>query len=323
MSATDHPLKQLVTAFIFDFARWLLQADILEVTSRNVELHPPSDPIMSDQIFVVKLADGRTVILHIEFQGKQTHRPMQLRLLDYMSRIILTYPDAMLLSVVLYVGKGAGKDDSGEYRVVQPDGKSCLEWRYEVVRLWDIDAETLLAMDMPSLLPLVGQMRIQQPEVTFPQVVERLHAVEDDEERWRLMTAFVALIDDRKKLEMIETLVESDELLLDTPFLQRIREQASKKALEEGIEKGIEQGIEKGIEQGIERGSILTLRKMTLDALVERFNPLSKVYLELQKRIATIDDEQTLHSLFIQMLHATSVEEFQQAVEQAVEAQEA
>jgi len=311
MSATDHPLKQLVTAFIFDFARWLLQADILEVTSRNVELHPPSDPIMSDQIFVVKLADGRTVILHIEFQGKQTHRPMQLRLLDYMSRIILTYPDAMLLSVVLYVGKGAGKDDSGEYRVVQPDGKSCLEWRYEVVRLWDIDAETLLAMDMPSLLPLVGQMRIQQPEVTFPQVVERLHAVEDDEERWRLMTAFVALIDDRKKLEMIETLVESDELLLDTPFLQRIREQASKKALEEGIEKGIE------------RGSILTLRKMTLDALVERFNPLSKVYLELQKRIATIDDEQTLHSLFIQMLHATSVEEFQQAVEQAVEAQEA
>lgn len=324
MSATDHPLKQLVTAFIFDFARWLLQMDIQEVTSRNIELHPPSDPIFSDQIFLVKLADGRTVILHIEFQGKQTHRPMRFRLLDYLSRIVLTYPDAMVMSVVLYVGHGAGEKDSGEYRILQPDGTPCVEWRYKVVRLWDMDAETLLAMDSPSLLPLVGQMRIHQPAVVFPHVVERLHAVEDEEQRWRLLSAFVALIDDEEKLQMIENLMENNELLLDTPFLRRIREQTLQKAqeefqlererlIEDGFKLGLKQGLgekAKVLEQGIERGELRTRRNDIVELLQVRFNLPETEREQLAAQLETVQDEATLRTLFHQAALAADMAAF-------------
>ena len=38
MADTDSPLKQLVSAFITDFAAWLLQAEVRAAHSLNVEL---------------------------------------------------------------------------------------------------------------------------------------------------------------------------------------------------------------------------------------------------------------------------------------------
>jgi hypothetical protein len=38
MADTDSPLKQLVSAFITDFAAWLLQAEVRAARSLNIEL---------------------------------------------------------------------------------------------------------------------------------------------------------------------------------------------------------------------------------------------------------------------------------------------
>ncbi len=68
MADTDSPLKQLFSAFITDFAAWLLQAEVREAHPLNIAL--PAETLAADQVFHVTLADGRTLVLHIEFQGR-------------------------------------------------------------------------------------------------------------------------------------------------------------------------------------------------------------------------------------------------------------
>src|SRR5262249_22179161 len=87
-----------------DFATWLLHADVREAYPLNVEL--PGGMLTADQVFYVTLANGRALVLHIEFQGRISHQPRQWRMLEYMARLGYTHRLA-LWSVVLYVGHGA------------------------------------------------------------------------------------------------------------------------------------------------------------------------------------------------------------------------
>src|SRR5215510_4758944 len=103
MAELNNPLKQLVSAFITDFAAWLLHADVREAHALNVEL--PSGMLTADQVFRVTLADGRVLVLHIEFQGRSSHQPMQWRMLEYMARLASTH-HLDVWSAVLYVGRG-------------------------------------------------------------------------------------------------------------------------------------------------------------------------------------------------------------------------
>jgi hypothetical protein len=67
-------------------------------------------------------------------------------------------------SVVLYLGRGAGADDTGIYQVEGLDGTPVLRWRYRVLRLWQTPAEELLATAPVAPLVLVGQTQIGQPD---------------------------------------------------------------------------------------------------------------------------------------------------------------
>jgi hypothetical protein len=73
-------------------------------------------------ILRVALAGGHDVLLHVEFQGKDSERPMPWRMVDYLGRIAereLDYRHLERLSlcgVVFYVGEGAGAHDSGAYQ---------------------------------------------------------------------------------------------------------------------------------------------------------------------------------------------------------------
>jgi len=82
MADIDSPLKQLCSAFITDFAAWLLQAEVREAHPLNIEL--PAETMAADQVFHVTLADARTLVLHIEFQGRTSHQPMEWRMLEYL-----------------------------------------------------------------------------------------------------------------------------------------------------------------------------------------------------------------------------------------------
>jgi hypothetical protein len=279
MAVTDSPLKRLVSTFITDFAAWLLKAEVHEARVLNVEL--PAETLEVDQVFRVILYDGREVLLHIEFQGRRSDVPMRWRMLEYIARLAATYR-LELLSVVFYVGRGAGAQDPGRHQVQSPTGTVTISWQYEVIRLWQMPAEEFLRLDRPALLALVGQMQIGQPEVVLPAVVTRLCQEPDGERRQQLLTGFLALLPAEEWIRMVERLLEEDWLIDESPFLQRL----------------------------LKERALATRRDDILEVLVVRFAASGAVYDRVAQRLATLTDEAQLSGLHRTALQSAQLADF-------------
>jgi hypothetical protein len=229
-----------------------------------------------------------------------------------------------LWSVVIYVGRGAGAGDTGRYQVNGPDGTSTLAWRYRVVRLWQMRAEELLALGRPALLALVGQTQMATPETVLPEVVARMRSVPEAEQRGRLLAALTALIPEEEIIAMVERLIDREELLLDTPFLRRIREkgrqegraEAQQEARQEARQEGRAEGREEGRTIGRVEGALAARRRSILDVLVVRFDPPASVYQKIERQLETIADDTHLAQLLAAAIRAENVADFQAAMGQ-------
>ncbi len=119
----------------------------------TVELPVPSRTIDS----VLRLErDGLVWYRHLEFQaGPDPDLPR--RCFEYNSRLILHY-DAAVLTTVLYLLPGSDRDAPDAYRLYIGDWLA-YEWRFDVVRLWEIDAELALQGGEAGPLALVPLLR--------------------------------------------------------------------------------------------------------------------------------------------------------------------
>ena len=239
MAETDSLLKRLVSTFMLDFAAWLLGTAVQ--TARPLQSELPGTTVAVDQVFQVTLANDRELLLHLEFQGRRSHELMQWRMLEYMPRLARLHR-LDLESVVMYVGRGAGADDTGIYQVNGLDGMPVLAWRYRVIRLWQMPAEELMAARQVAPLALLGQTQIARPEVILPAVVSRMRSVADVSLRGHLLTAFLALLPDEEMISMVERLLEEDEWLLELPYLRRIRAEGEAEGRREGEAEGRREG---------------------------------------------------------------------------------
>ena len=300
MPETDHPLKTLILAFKEVFVAWLLGEPPHRVEPLNVELLASAQ--RSDLVFEVTQANGQTVILHLELQGPGSHQPMGIRMLDYMSRLArrenLLGTETGLVSVVLYLGHGAGRGDHGHYEIRGPGRTASLSWRYQVVRLWEVAAETLLALGEPALLPLIGQTQLTHPEEVLPRALAEIEQVEDEESRRRLLAGLVSLISEQEVLEMVEKMIDAgDEWLLALPYLRRIRQ--------EGLAEGKAEGIAEGKAEG--------LREAILEIVTIRFNPPAIDYRHLQTQLDRLTGRPALQqvlSMAIRVEAMTALSEY-------------
>lgn len=137
-----------------------------------------------------------------------------------LKRLVSTF---ILDSVVMYIGRGAGADDTGIYQANGLDGAPVLAWRYRVIRLWQMQAEELMAVRQVAPLALLGQTQIARPEVILPEVVNRMRRVADVALRGHLLAALLALLPDEEMITMVDRLLEEDEWLLELPYQRRIR----------------------------------------------------------------------------------------------------
>jgi predicted transposase YdaD len=119
MALFDALLKQIVDDFAPDFAAWLLDSQVEDVETLPLDL--PAEALTADTLLRVWLPNGQSCLLHIEFQGRRSLRPMPERMLDYMVRIVQAY-DLPLHSVVMYIEPGAGRHDTGKHQLLRRDG---------------------------------------------------------------------------------------------------------------------------------------------------------------------------------------------------------
>ncbi|MBE2199467.1 MAG: hypothetical protein IAE79_12710 [Anaerolinea sp.] len=310
MSETDNPLKLLITQYREAFAAWLLGRPVRHVRPLNVEF--PAQGARGDLLFEVIDTQGNLIYLHIELQGPRTAEPMPLRQLDYLTRTVrrdIGVPQGEqtphLHSVVIYVGDGAGRGDDGYYEVLDLDGATTLSWRYQALRLWEMDAETLFKLGSPAFLALIGQTRLRQPEVILPQAIASIRQVEDAAQKGRLLTALFTLLRDEEVTMMVEKLLDqSEDFLLDTPYLRKMR----RIGLEQGLQQGREEGREKGREEG--------LRAAILDGIALRFNPLATDYRAVEDLLKNIPAYDTLRQLHKALFEVTDFAAFRGRLEQ-------
>ncbi len=301
MGETDHPLKRLVLDNKEDFAAWLLGDDvqIVQVTSVGGELTADPDPIDTDLLLLVTLKDGTQILLHIEFQAPGSRKPMPLRMLDYLSRIVQAYRGIRIESVVIYLAR-AGRNDTGRHAVygLNRDGQQVvrLAWNYTVLHLWRPDAEVLLQSPRTALLSLIGQTRLRQPEQTLAQAIARIKTETSGELQYRLLEELLLLCSNEEIAAMAERLIERNRLP-ETPMMRKLREEGRSIGREEGITIGQMQGREEGItigqmqgrEEGRSVGREEGLAEAALRLLTRRFGSLEAT---IQAQIGALSVEQ-------------------------------
>jgi len=92
------------------------------------------------------------------------------------------------------------------------------------------------------------------------------------------------------------------DLMLDTPFLRRIREEARVEALAEGRIEGLTEGL-------------TTLRQSILDVLAARFDPSVTCYRRIGAQLETIADPKQLRFVLQAAIQAADIAGFERTLE--------
>lgn len=289
MAIFDALLKQLVADDAREFAGWLLNMEVEDVEPLTVEL--PATQVRVDTVFRVRRRDGQELVLHIEFQGRRSRPPMPWRMLDYMVRLIQQYR-LPIHSTVLYLDRGAGSQDTGQHQHLSPDGSVVLAWTYQVVHLWLLSAEDILALGRRSLLPLVGLTPFQDSAETLPKVVAAIRLEPDPERQKVLLAHLINLMQDEEIIAMTQQLLSDEDIedLKRFPFLWQNYQRQQQEARSEG-----------------ERQQ---LRADILEALVVRFDPPVSEFRKVEQALAEIDDATRLGDLFRRALRAADFDTF-------------
>jgi predicted transposase YdaD len=170
---TDRPLKvlfehqgQSLLPFIGEH-----RTDVRVTAVESLELPVSKRTIDS----VLRLErDGLVWYRHLEFQA-QKDAGIPRRCFEYNSRLILHYGAAVLTTVV-YLLPGADKDVPDAFRLYVGDWLA-YEWRFDVVRLWEIDAQSALQSGEAGPLALVPLLRGGDEPSRVLEAVRRLDAM--------------------------------------------------------------------------------------------------------------------------------------------------
>jgi predicted transposase YdaD len=200
---------------------------------------------------VLKLAlDGGTYYRHLEFQG-QRDPEMPWRCLEYGSRLVLHHR-APVLTTVVYLYPEAAGGDTGGFRL-NLGGRVANEWRYQVLKLWEVEARRALETGLPglmSLLPLMDGGRELPVIERAVHSIERATAPEKEPAALRVLMILASSFYDVGTLERLF----GRELMMKSSIYDW--------ALEQGLEKGREQGLEKGALDASRRHCLGLIREL-------------------------------------------------------------
>jgi len=220
--------------------------------------------------------DGLVWYRHLEFQAERDP-DMPRRCFEYNSRLILHY-DAAVLTTVLYLFPGADRDVPDAFRLYVGDWLA-YEWRFDVVRLWEIDAQSALQSGEAGPLALVPLLRGGDEPSRVLEAVRRLDAMPKPQAAaamWVLLD-FAAQRYDR------------------ATFMNVL---GKDRAMQSWLyQLGADEGEARGQAKGEAEGQIKTARQMCAD-LVKEFHPGTAA--ALLPAIEACDQPETLRSWTLQ-----------------------
>lgn len=164
---------------------------------------------------------------------------------------------------------------------------------FQAIKLWELDAETVLQYDNPMLIPFVPLMKGGRTEGMVRRCVDRIRqepvqVAAELESILAIFASYVINVETLRDMLRLEMTV-----LEDSPIVRELLERKQIVWFEEGKQEGWQGGLEEGIEQGEWRATAKALHQtlairfdVDLDQFDEQIGPLNLATLERLNEIA-------------------------------------
>lgn len=273
----DDFCKRLVARHPASVSRWVLsliaparEPPPLGGTWRLLDRELSSEPLHADA--VILLPQAPAPILHLEFQTRPDGA-MAERMLAYWIRLHRRF-HRPIQQVVIHLKPTASPLARIDHLAI-----GGTRHHFHCLRLWELDAEPLLAD--PALLPLAVLARSAdpRPEHLLTRVQQRLQTIADPDQRRTTTTGCQLLAGLAFTPDVIQRLLAMS-ILEDSSVYQLIVKkglaEGRQLGLEQGLEEGRQQGRQQGLEQGLEQGRHDEAATLLLRLLERRCGPLSE-----------------------------------------------
>ncbi|MBK8452283.1 MAG: hypothetical protein WAQ53_05010 [Thiofilum sp.] len=280
MAEKDLISKDVLQFLAADIANILLH---LDVDKNSVELLPTEQQrIESRRADMVarmrKCESGERFILHVEIQNANDSS-MPIRMLRYLSDILMMYPDEPIYQYLVYIGK---------QRLTMPSTLPLVRFTYDyqVLDMHTVDCSLLLAQDTPEalVLAILCDFKERPTQQVVNYIVRRLRELTgDDEQSFRNYYEMLETLGDNRDLQA--HLVEAKTMLTQVDITRFSTYVWGK---EDGIKQGLEQGLEQGFDQGLQKG--ITQARSELEPLLT------------EKELALQKEQQRIHQAVKQLL---------------------
>lgn len=242
---------------------------------------------------VIYVEDEPAWILHLDFQtGPDAELPKRLR--TY-SALLSHRHSVPIYSVGVLLRSSANRSNlTGEYTEAFPNRPPYGIFRYEIIRVWELDIDRLFECGVGTL-PLVSLAQVNEEQL--PSIIERLRdayrqSIEEKEIQTDLWVATSVLMGLRYSAALIDQLLSEVLGMEDSSVYQAI--------------------LEKGEARGEARGQLLGARRMLLRVGGQQFGEPSAE--ELQQ-IEAIDNVEQLEEMALKVREAGSWAELLQKPE--------
>ena len=254
--------------------------------------------------------NGQETIVHVEVQSGDSAKPMWARLSQYCGFLIGEY-QLPVCCIVVYLGQSAGQNDLGYYSYDISGFRYLLQ--YQVVRLSEMDGESVLAAGVPALLPLTPLMKPpagMDAETWLGQCVSTVEkaAIEKSarDDLVALLGIFSLLIYD---IETISKFIE-EAIMAESTFFQEYFDKELKRRTEE-LREQLEKEQEEQLEQ-LEKEQEVSLRKSAVESVIDvlemRFE--SSIVQALKPALDQVGDPQQLRQLRRSAVQVPTLEAF-------------
>ncbi len=288
--------KELLTEHAHDISRFILGVDNVQVLEN---LDTEQQVVIGQRVDSTKRirVDNEEAILHIELQVRDsTPKPMWARNAAYHGYLLGEY-QLPVYSNVLYFHPSAGRRDGGVYEYSMCGYAYRL--RYKVIRLIEVEGESILALAAPGLLPFTPLMKPPgglDSAAWIQRCITATTGTDLDEgtqgDLLCALSVFGSVVHDAS---LFKRLIPEG-LMRESKYFQLLRDEF----------------IAQGIEQGIERGAKESTIKNTLAVLSAKFSP--DTVNALAPALHRITDLQHLELLLLAAVQAESLDAFTQSL---------
>ena len=194
---------------------------------------------------------------------------------------------------MLYFRPPAGRRDSGIYEYGNPQ-RGGGWFKYNVIRVYDLEGEAFLAAAAVGLLPFTALMKPpadMTTEAWVEKCVQTTHqASVDQETRGTLLFALSLFGSLVHPPELFQKLI-SEAIMQESPFYERV--------------------MQRGIQQGIEQGATRAKREAVLKLLEHRFGSVSQ---PIANHITELRHISQLDALFEKVMQAKTLDDIQKTL---------